>query len=438
MAKILSLKDRFLSVLFWSVIAAAFIGPGTVTTASKAGASFQLSLLWALVFSTFATIVLQEAAARITIASGKSLGEIIALKYQGTSGYWISRMIFFAVAFGCAAYQAGNMLGAVAGMSLLGDISKPVLTFLIAILAGVLLWIGNFKTIANLLGLVVATMGLAFIIIATQADVKVVELVQSAIIPSFPVHSELLIIGLIGTTIVPYNLFLASGISQGQNMSEMRIGISLAVLIGGMISIAILLVGTQLEGEFSFANLANTMGEKSGSWTAALFAFGLFAAGMTSSITSPFAAAVTARALFAKDENQWSVRSTKFRMVWGIILLIGLLFGLSGLQPIASIIFAQAINGILLPVVAIFLFLIVNDQELLKEKTSGRNYANTTLNNILMLVIVGLSCFLGLINIAKAISKVVDLELLTGSNFSFAGAFTTVIVLYLAYKVFRK
>ena len=58
MPKVVSLRQGLFSVLFWSIIAAAFIGPGTVTTASKAGASFQMALLWALVFSIIATIIL--------------------------------------------------------------------------------------------------------------------------------------------------------------------------------------------------------------------------------------------------------------------------------------------------------------------------------------------------------------------------------------------
>ncbi|MCB0548279.1 MAG: divalent metal cation transporter, partial [Phaeodactylibacter sp.] len=74
MPKAISIRQGLSSVLFWSIISAAFIGPGTVTTAAKAGASFQLQLIWALAFSIFATIILQEAAARITLASGKNLG----------------------------------------------------------------------------------------------------------------------------------------------------------------------------------------------------------------------------------------------------------------------------------------------------------------------------------------------------------------------------
>ena len=68
---------RLVSILLWSAISAAFIGPGTVTTAAAAGAGYGMSLLWALLFSTIACLSLQEASARLTIASGKPLAQAI-------------------------------------------------------------------------------------------------------------------------------------------------------------------------------------------------------------------------------------------------------------------------------------------------------------------------------------------------------------------------
>ena len=66
---------RLLNILFWSVIAAAFIGPGTVATAARAGSDFGFALAWALLFSVLACLVLQEASGRITALTGKELGE---------------------------------------------------------------------------------------------------------------------------------------------------------------------------------------------------------------------------------------------------------------------------------------------------------------------------------------------------------------------------
>ena len=404
MPKLLSFRQGLLSVLFWSIIAAAFIGPGTVTTASKSGASFHLDLLWALVFSLFATILLQEAAARITIASGKSLGEIIAVKYGGQQGQRLKWMLFLAVAFGCGAYQTGNMLGALSGLAIFSEIPQQLATIILALVSASFLWIGNFRIIANLLGLVVFLMGIAFLYVAFQTDVSAVNLAKSAVIPRFPDNSTLLIIGLIGTTIVPYNLFLASGLSKGQNIQEMRIGVISAVVVGGIISIAIMVTGTQISGEFSFTALAAAMAEKLGAWASVFFGFGLFAAGMSSSITAPLAAAVTAQSLFGAEGQDWTPRSRNFRLVWVIILGIGLLFGLLEVKPVPAIILAQAINGVLLPVVAIFLILMVNDRELIPEQ-----YRNSLLINLVMLLIVAISCMLGFNNIWNALSNILPI-----------------------------
>lgn len=433
MAKSISWKQGIRSLLFWSIVSAAFIGPGTVTTASKAGASFQLALLWALVFSIIATIFLQEAAARLTIASGKSLGEIIALRYQQANSGRVGWMVFIAVAFGCAAYQAGNMLGALSGLALIADINLRWMTIPLALFCAALLWIGNFRIIANLLGLIVALMGTAFVYAATQSGLVFSEIMGAMFTPSMPEGASLLVVGLVGTTIVPYNLFLASGISQGQSVTEMRVGIILAVLIGGIISIAILLVGTQVLGEFSFLALSQTLSERSGSWMAALFGFGLFAAGMSSSITSPLAAAVTARSLFGAGDDSWSPRSTKFRLVWGSILFIGLLFGLLEVKPIPAIILAQAINGVLLPGIAAFLLLAVNDTALIPSA-----FRNSKVSNIILLLIVGLSGFLGFNNVMKAITKILPPETL-GEHLPLwlAGGGATLLVLYLATKILQ-
>jgi len=398
MPKLIALKKGGLSLLLWSVIPAAFIGPGTVTTCSKAGAGFGLALLWALTFSMFATLILQEAAARITVASGKSLGEIIALKYRGRHTGWLKRMLFGAVAFGCAAYQAGNILGAVSGLRLLFDVPQAVLVAALGLAAAALLWLGSIRSIANSLAAVVFLMGAAFLVVAFQSDIAPSEILSGALTPSIPENSELLLIGLIGTTVVPYNLFLASGLSKGQHIGEMRWGVGLAVLIGGIISMAILLAGTQVEGEFSFQTLANALTNGLGPWAEALFGIGLFAAGASSSVTAPLAAAITGQAIFGKNDEKWQARSKEFRSVWAAVLLTGLAFGLSDIKPVPAIIAAQAINGILLPVVAVFLLLAVNDRQLLPEK-----FVNKFGWNVVMGVVVAMAALLGVYNIWRAV-----------------------------------
>ncbi len=434
MPKRINFRKGLGSLLFWSIVSAAFIGPGTVTTASKAGASFGLELLWALTFSIIATILLQESAARLTIASGKSLGELIAEKYGTEKIQWIKWLLFLAVAFGCAAYQAGNLLGAVEGLRLIQPEGKPLMLLTIGLVAALMLWQGKYRTIANLLGLVVAIMGVMFLFVAFNSGVQAGAAVQAMVLPRWNPDAGLLIISLIGTTIVPYNLFLASGISQGQNIGEMRVGLILAVIIGGLISMGILIAGTQVVGEFSFDRLAEALSVQLGDWAAYFFAFGLFAAGLTSSITAPLAAAVTARSLFGQNEKGWMPRSGNFRLVWGIVILIGLTFSLTNIQPIPAIIAAQAINGVLLPVVAIFLILTINDRDLIPEA-----FLNRWWTNVLMMIVLAVCCFLGLNNILKALKRIGLFEALADDlGYGVVGTITTLILLWVGWKILKK
>lgn len=432
MPKTVSFRSGLSSVLFWSVISAAFIGPGTVTTTAKAGSAYGLSLLWALTFSVAATILLQEAAARITIASGKSLGQLIALKYPGASQRKLRLFLFLAVAFGCAAYQAGNILGAVAGLQLLTGLPNIWLTLIVGALSFGLLWSGNFQQIARLLGMVVFLMGIAFFAVALYAKPYWQDW-AGLIVPTVPPGAGLLVIGLIGTTIVPYNLFLASGIGQGQAIGEMRLGIALAVLIGGLISGAILVACLLVKGPFSFEAVAATMTDTLGPWASWLFGFGLFAAGATSAVTAPLASAITARGLLGDNESAWTVKSPAFRAVWIVILAVGLIFSLLQVKPVPAIILAQAINGVLLPLVAVFLMLAINDKKLLPPK-----YNNGLFSNLAMLFIVGITGMLGVYNILAAIRHIVpSAKLADQHNIAISVGFSLILIAALAWRLFR-
>jgi manganese transport protein len=121
---------------------------------------------------------------------------------------------------------------------------------------------------------------------------------------------------------------------------------------------------------------------------------GLFAAGVTSAITAPLAAAYVASSCFGWNSG---LKDLKFRIVWMIILGLGIFFLSFGIKPIEIIKFAQVANGILLPVIAIFLLWIVN-----KSSVMGK-YRNTKTQNILGLVIIVLAVVLGVKSIFEVL-----------------------------------
>ncbi|MBO0938156.1 divalent metal cation transporter [Fibrella sp. HMF5335] len=394
MPKSLSFRAGLGSILFWSVISAAFIGPGSVTACAIAGSKYELQLLWVLTFATLGTVWLQEAASRITIATGRDLGQVIRQSYSGKTGLWVAWALFLAIFLGCAAYQAGNILGAVAGLSLMTGLPAPTLTVVVGLVCVGLLWVGSTQSLANFLGVIVFAMGGAFVYVAFGAPVTPGAVAKALVVPNVPSGSLLLVNGLIGTTIVPYNLFFGSSISPSQSLSDMRLGIWVAVILGGIISVVLLLAGMLIPDDFSYPHMATVLAERLGPWAGNLFAFGLFAAGFASSLTAPLAAAITAQSLLGVPKN-----SPVFRAIWLAVLATGVTFGLLNVTPIPVIVAVQAINGILLPFVTVFLWRVVNDRALLGE------HRNSVSQNVAMGFVVLVTAVLGGWNVWLALAS---------------------------------
>ncbi|HUF78145.1 MAG TPA: divalent metal cation transporter, partial [Thermoanaerobaculia bacterium] len=262
---------RLLAVLLWSVIAAAFIGPGTVTACGIAGASYGTALLWALGFSTVATLVLQEASARLAAVSGRDLAQALRQGDREAGGRGVVVVLVLgAIVLGCAAYEAGNLLGAAAGTALVLGLPAWLLALASGAVAAALLWLGAPRTVAHLLAALVALMGVAFLVTAVLVRPAAGEVLRGLLVPSTPPGAGLLVLGLIGTTVVPYNLFLGSGLAVGQRLPEIRFGLAVSVVLGGLISMGVLVVGAAMAGPFAFDAVAAELAGRLGGWAGLL------------------------------------------------------------------------------------------------------------------------------------------------------------------------
>jgi len=223
-------------------------------------------------------------------------------------------------------------------------------------------------------------MSVCFLVTAIIYSPHVTELLQGLLIPSIPDGATLTVLALIGTTVVPYNLFLHSRIvsEKWQNRGDLapaRLDLLLAVAIGVAASSAILLTAAgALRGEAlgDISSMAGPLRNLLGELGSAVFGLGLWAAGMTSAITAPLAAAYT-----IAGAAGWSMDTTSFafRAVWITVLLVGLVFVLSSAKPVPLIVSAQALNGIILPIAAVFLVVAMN------RKSKVGSFANGPLAN---------------------------------------------------------
>jgi len=387
------------------LVAAAFIGPGTVTACTLAGVEFGYALLWAMLCSVAATIVLQEMAARLGIITQRGLADVIKKELRNR---WVRNLVIAiilgAIVIGNAAYEAGNIGGAALGLeAIFGTALIKLYPWLIGLCAFALLYIGSYKVIEKVLVSLVIVMSLSFLITAVITKPNLIEIVKGLFIPSIPQDGILTIIALVGTTIVPYNLFLhASLVSEKwksvEDLKAVRRDTYISITLGGLVSMAIMIAATTIQGGEvkSVLDLAKGLRPLYGDAAKYFMGIGLFAAGVTSAITAPLAAAYVANSCFG-----WKVglQHFKFKLVWMFILGLGVIFMSLGIKPIDIIKFAQIANGILLPVIAIFLLWVVN-----RTSVMGA-YKNTITQNIIGFIIIALAILLG----AKSILKVIGL-----------------------------
>lgn len=379
-----------------AVVTAAFIGPGTVTTATLAGASFGYALLWALTFSTLATLALQEMSARLGLVTGAGLGEAIREQFSGGGRVLAVVLVIAAIGLGNAAYETGNLLGAGLGLSGAAGGSTRLWALLIAGLAFALLWTGRYRAIEKAMIAMVVLMSVVFLATAILARPPFLDVLRGMFTPSLPHVDRGLVVavGLIGTTVVPYNLFLhAAAVRERWNGPEdlpvARADLSVAIILGGLVSMAVVVtsaaaLGGSGGGIASAADMASQLEPLLGAWARVFFSAGLFAAGMTSAITAPLAAAYAAAGALGWERD---LRSPRLRAVWLIVLLSGAAFTAAGVRPVPAILFAQVANGVLLPAVALFLLFAVNSARMGRYRNGP---AANTAGAIVVLVAIGL------------------------------------------------
>ena len=375
------------------LVAAAFIGPGTVTTASIAGANFGFVLMWALLLSIIVTFVLQEMSSRLGIVSGLGLSE--ALRSSISNHFlkaFLMILIVSALGIGNAAFEVGNITGAAIGLNQISSLSISSSVLIVGILVLILLGTRIFKILEQILTVLVVIMSLLFLLTMITIDIDYSKLLRGLLIPNATPSSLLTIMALIGTTVVPYNLFLHADASKRkwkdqevtQALNNSRADTAISIGLGGLITLAIMstsavaFFGSSME--ISSENLARQLEPILGSYSSYIFNFGLFVAGITSAVTAPLAASIAVtEALGWKNDPS----SFRFKLVWIIILLIGVLFAYFGTKPLQAILFAQATNALLLPFLALFLFYVVNNSRLM-----GSHKNTITINMIALIIIM--------------------------------------------------
>lgn len=415
-------KERIKNIGPGALVAAAFIGPGTVTSCSTSGANYGNTLLWAMLLSVISVIIMQSMAARLGIVSKMGLGQALRTKFQSkVARILLAILVIAAVFVGNIAYETGNISGSVLGVQAAipaanNTTAKIILAIVIGIVAFVLLWSGSYKYIEKFLTALVVIMGVVFFICAFAAKPDWGDVIKGMFGFQVPDGSSwMTIAALMGTTVVPYNIYLHASSaskkwSEGEDVADglanSRLDSILSIGLGGLISMAIIIcAGATIHvtgGEIkSGGDMAVALQPLLGSWATVMFGIGLFAAGISSALTAPLAAAFASTGILGWDED---LKNKKFKIFWIIVLAFGIFATcVLGASPTEIILFAQAANAFLLPVTGILLLIVANDKNIMKD------YNNKLWFNILAVLVIGLFIVIATRNMSAFIDGVKNL-----------------------------
>lgn len=384
------------------IIAASFIGPGTITTAIVTGAGYGFALAWTVIFSIIATIVLQGMSVRLGLGAKLGLGEAMRRTFANPiAKVLMAILVVAAIGVGGAAYAGGDTTGTALAVSTVLPIDVRVIVAGIILAIFALLITGSYKVVEKVLMVMVGILTLLFIITAIVVRPPIGEMLAGAFVPTIPAGALLTAIALIGTTVVPYNLFLHASLVQenwahvdpDRALKEAHTDTVTSISLGGLITLAVMATAfgaMYLEGITAETgeDLARSLEPLLGPAAPWVFAVGLFCAGFTSALAGPLGAAYAITGVLGLNTE---MKSASFRIVWILVLMIGAVIALTGIEPVTIIVVAQAANGLLLPIIAVFLLITMNNRRLLGKHANG--IASNVIGGIVTLVVIGLALY---------------------------------------------
>lgn len=363
------------------VIAASFGNDATgIAGYSIAGASYGLGLLWVLPLSMVALIVVQEMAARLGVATGKGLSELIREQF----GPWLTVLAMSALLVANASTTVAEFAG-IAGASELVDVPRWVAVPLSALAVWTLVFRGTYRLVERVL-LAGAAVFVTYIVAGILAEPDWGEVGRSLVLPDFEldIGYVTVLVGLVGTTITPWMPFYlqASIVDKGVDREEFA-NSRLDVYFGSLclIVVALFIVVAAASALFpagedidSAEDAARALEPLAGRFAGILFGIGLFNASFMAAAILPLctAYAVCEAFGFERGVDRSFREAPVFQGLYaGLIAVSALVVLLPGIPLITIIFLPNVIGGILLPFVLILMLRLANRREIMGGLRTG-------------------------------------------------------------------
>jgi len=383
------------------IAASAGNDAGGIATYSAGGASYGYSILWMIFVMTFSLVIVQEMAARMGAVTGKGFAALIRERF----GIRPTLFAMICLLVSNAATSVAEFAGIAAALQLFG-ISKYISVPIAALVVWLLVVRGSYKNVEKVL-LALSSVFLAYVIAAFMAKPDWGVVLKATVVPTFiPTPAfVLIVIATIGTTIAPWMQFFVQSnmVDKGATVKDLlyqRVDVIGGAVAANLVAwFIIVTTGTVLFPRGIHADsaekAAQALAPVAGHYASALFAIGLFGASLLAAFVLPLTASYAICEAFGFErgiDRTWA-EAPVFNGVYTFVIFFGALFVLIPSAPLVTImVLSQAVNGVLLPFLLIFMMIIINDRRIMGRYVNGRIY--NVLGWSTVIVVIGLTVML--------------------------------------------
>lgn len=379
---------RWLAILGPGLIAtSAGNDAGGIATYSQAGAKFGYQLIWVMILLTLSFAIVQEMCARLGAATGRGLLDLIRERFG--IGWALFAVVIILIAN--AGVTVSEFVGIGAAMELIG-VSKYISIPLGALLIWYLVIFGSYAKVEKIL-LMMTLVFFAYPVAAIMANPNWGEVAHGAFVPTFSADPAFifLVVALLGTTITPYiQIFQQSSLVEKgvarRHYGPERIDAYVGAVFSNLMSISMIIataatlyVVGQRDIE-SAADAARALEPVVGNSATLLFGVGLLGATLLAGAVLPLATAYAVSEAFGvpKGVNLDFRRGKVFFGLFTALIIIGAGLALIPSVPVMQLLVGvQVLNGVLLPIILVFILLLINDKRLTRDLKNNRR------NNVL-------------------------------------------------------
>jgi NRAMP (natural resistance-associated macrophage protein)-like metal ion transporter len=374
----------FLSVLGPGIITANVDNDaGGITTYSVAGSAFGYKLLWVFIPMIAVLFVVQEMGVRMGAVTGKGLADLIREKYG-------VRLILFAM-LGLVLSALGNTIAEFAGIAASLEIfglSKYISVPISALFVWYLVVKGSYKRVEKIF-LMASALYFCYIISGIMAAPPWDVVLKETVTPHFEFNSAYLamLIGLVGTTIAPWMQFYIQSavVEKGITIKEYklsRIDVIVGVFMVNVVALFIVVAcsATLYKNGISIEtakDAATALAPLAGRWASELFAFGLFNASLFAASILPLSTAYLiceALGFEAGIDKTWADAPVFYWLYTFLVAAGAGIILVPNIPLIPIMLWSQVINGILLPLVLVFMLNLINDRDLMGKYVNSRTF----------------------------------------------------------------